>query len=129
MLNVGRHSTQTKDNVKLDVDASVSFRVINPIISHYVLGANLNRALQELTIASLRDMVGQYTLDHVLTERQNLADRSREQVAKSIPSGIKVENVFVDEIIIPAQIERDLTSAARQKRLSEATIINSKADV
>jgi regulator of protease activity HflC (stomatin/prohibitin superfamily) len=115
--------------VKLDVDASVSFRVINPIISHYLLGANLNRALQELTVSTLRDMVGQYTLDHVLTERQNLADRSRELVAKSIPPGIKVENVFVDEIIIPAQIERDLTSAARQKRLSEATIINSKADV
>jgi hypothetical protein len=38
-------------------------------------------------------------------------------------------NVFIDEIIIPPQIERDLTSAARQKRLSEATIINSKADV
>jgi regulator of protease activity HflC (stomatin/prohibitin superfamily) len=117
-MNVGRHPTQTKDNVKLDVDASVSFRVINPIISHYVLGSNLNRALQELTISSLRDMVGQYTLDHVLAERQNIAERSREIVAKGIPPGIKVENVFVDEIIIPPQIERDLTSAARQKRLS-----------
>jgi erythrocyte band 7 integral membrane protein len=48
---------------------------------------------------------------------------------RGIPPGIKVENVFIDEIIIPTQIERDLTSAARQKRLSEATIINSKADV
>lgn len=48
---------------------------------------------------------------------------------KGIPPGIKVENVFMDEIIIPPQIEKDLTSAARQKRLSEATIINSQGDV
>ena len=31
--------------------------------------------------------------------------------------------------MIPYQTERDLTSAARQKRLSEATIISNKADV
>lgn len=37
---------------------------------------------------------------------------------KGIPPGIRVENVFIDEIVIPAQVERDLTSAARQKRLS-----------
>lgn len=65
-MNVGRHPTQTKDNVKLDIDASISYRVVNPIISHYVLGLNLNRALIELTISSLRDSIGQYTLDHVL---------------------------------------------------------------
>lgn len=46
-----------------------------------------------------------------------------------LPAGIQVDNVFIDEIIIPVQIERDLTSAARQKRISEATIISSKADV
>lgn len=72
-MNVGRHTTQTKDNVKLDIDASVSYRVVNPIISHYVLGLNLNRALIELTISSLRDSIGQYTLDHVLIERIALA--------------------------------------------------------
>lgn len=73
VMNVGRHPTQTKDNVKLDIDASVSYRVVNPIISHYVLGLNLNRALIELTISSLRDSIGQYTLDHVLIERIALA--------------------------------------------------------
>jgi len=46
-----------------------------------------------------------------------------------MPSGVEVQNVFIDEIVIPNQIEQGLTAAARQKRLSEATIINSKADV
>lgn len=129
IMNVGRHLTQSKDNVQLNVDASVSYRVINPIVAHYVLGARMAMALMELTVSSLRDTIGQYTLDHVLIERLTLAEKARELVARGIPPGIKVENVFIDEIMIPPQIEKDLTAAARQKRLSEATIINSKADV
>ena len=50
-------------------------------------------------------------------------------MTKGIPRGITVENIFIDEIIIPPEIMRDLTSAARQKRLSEATIIENRADV
>lgn len=46
-----------------------------------------------------------------------------------MPPGVKVHNVFIDELIIPYQTEKDLTSAARQKRLSQAAIINNKADV
>lgn len=45
VLNLGFHATMTKDNVKVTIDASVAFRITNPIISHYVLGVNTNRAL------------------------------------------------------------------------------------
>lgn len=58
-----------------------------------------------------------------------MAIRARDLVVAGIPPGIKVHNVFVEEIVIPPQTERDLTAAARQKRLSEATIISNKADV
>ena len=128
-MNAGRHPTITKDQVKVDIEASLTFRVVNPIITQYILGNNLNRALIELTVASLRDTVGQYNLDQLLIERFLVSSRARELVLRGMPPGIEVQNVFIDEIIIPPQIERDLTSAARQKRLSEATIINSKADV
>ncbi len=53
VLNVGRHDTMTKDNVKITIDSSVAYRVTNPIIAFYVLGisfiilgANITRALQ-----------------------------------------------------------------------------------
>jgi hypothetical protein len=54
ILNVGRNTTMTKDSVKVDIDASVAFRVINPIIAHYILGLNMNRAISELTVSSIR---------------------------------------------------------------------------
>ncbi len=65
-MSAGRHPTITKDQVKVDIDASLSFRVDNPIISYYILGVNLNRALIELTVSSLRDVIGQYNLDELL---------------------------------------------------------------
>ena len=69
VMNAGRHPAQTKDNVKVDIDASISYRITNPIIAHYILGFNLNRALIELTVSSLRDIIGQFTLDRVQIER------------------------------------------------------------
>lgn len=54
VINVGRHVTMTKDNVKLTIDSSVAFRVTNPILAHYVLGNNMNRAIAESTTSALR---------------------------------------------------------------------------
>ena len=61
-MQAGRHPTITKDNVNVTIDASLSFRITNPIISQYVLGRNLDRALTELTSSSLRDVIGEYNL-------------------------------------------------------------------
>jgi len=38
ILNLGKNVTMTKDNVKLTIDASVAYRVTNPVIAFYVLG-------------------------------------------------------------------------------------------
>lgn len=46
-----------------------------------------------------------------------------------MPAGITIENVFIEDIVVPVDTMRALSAAARQKRLSEANIINSKADV
>lgn len=90
VMNVGRHQTITKDNVKADIDASVSFRITNPIVSHYVLGSNLNRALIESTVSALRDAIGQYNLDEMLIERLEIAEKAKQFVIKSIPKGIEL---------------------------------------
>jgi hypothetical protein len=38
VLNVGRHVTMTKDNVKLTIESNIAFRVTNPVLSFYVIG-------------------------------------------------------------------------------------------
>lgn len=46
-----------------------------------------------------------------------------------MPVGVSIENIFLEDITMPANIARDLSSAARERRLAEATIINSQGDV
>lgn len=48
---------------------------------------------------------------------------------KSIPPGISVERIFMEDIKIPKETIDDLSSAAKQRRISEANIISSQADV
>ena len=50
-------------------------------------------------------------------------------VKEGLPAGLEVDRIFMEDIVIPADILRDLSSAARQRRISESNIINSKADV
>ena len=48
---------------------------------------------------------------------------------KMVPNGLKIEQVFMDNIKIPSDIERDLNSVAKSRRLAEAMLIENKADV
>ena len=103
ILNVGRHVTMTKDQVKLTIDSSIAYRITNPIISHYVLGKcsikkgnNTNRALSESSISSLRQVVGEFTLDRALSSRMEIADNAKKIVIDSLPKGIRVENIFIE---------------------------------
>ena len=58
VLGTGRNEIITKDNVKITIETSVAFRIINPIIAYYRLGNELNRAVVELVISSFRKILG-----------------------------------------------------------------------
>lgn len=70
MLGTGSHTTITKDNVKISIETSIAFRVINPITVYYKLGNELNRAIIELVISSFRKVIGMHVLQQALTDRQ-----------------------------------------------------------
>jgi regulator of protease activity HflC (stomatin/prohibitin superfamily) len=68
-------------------------------------------------------------LEDTLTQRSKLVESSKTLVLRSVPQGVVVENLFIEDVIVPPETMRALSSAARQRRTSEANIINSKADV
>lgn len=117
-ISVGRHTVITKDNVNLSIQASIAFRVVNPIVAHYVLGYQINNALIELTISSLRNVVGSFNLDEVLRGRVEVTKATIKEITIGLPQGISVERIFMEEISVPKNIESDLSSAARQRRLA-----------
>jgi len=129
IINPGINQSITKDNVKLSIASSVAFRVTNPILSFYILGSQLHHALIESTQSSIRNVIGENVLDEILAHREKITADVRRSVLMNVPKGVTVENVFIEDIVIPQETLKALSATAKQKRISEATIINSKADV
>lgn len=65
----------------------------------------------------------------MLTEKIKIVKKAKEHMNESLPPGICIEGIFMEDVQIPKQTLSDLSSAAKQRRISEASIINSQADV
>jgi erythrocyte band 7 integral membrane protein len=63
----------TKDNVSINIDASVYYRVINSRFAHYRVHGYA-RAIAEVTYAILKNTCGQFVLQDLLEKRQEIAD-------------------------------------------------------
>ena len=96
VFTVDRHECMTKDNVKVTLDATVSFRVTNPLVAKYRAGRNLNKAIANLAISSIRSTIGTHTLDQILIERVSVGQEISKHVSKRLLAGFKIETVYLD---------------------------------
>ena len=91
----------TKDNVSAKVNAVAYFRVIDPQraivqVENYVL------ATSQIAQTTLRSVLGQADLDHLLTERDKINARLQEIIDEQTePWGIKVSTVEIKDVEIP----------------------------
>jgi regulator of protease activity HflC (stomatin/prohibitin superfamily) len=69
----------TKDNVSINIDAAVYYRVVNPRYAYYRV-QNFNIAIAEVTYAILKNTCGQFILQDLLEKRQEIADDIEKQV-------------------------------------------------
>jgi len=92
-FDVPKQRIITKDNVTVDVDAVVYYRVFDPVnavvsVENYIFATNL------LSQTTLRDVLGQVELDELLSKREELSKKLTELLDKATdPWGIKVTTV------------------------------------
>ena len=126
----------TKDNVSINIDAAVYYRVINTRYAFYRI-QNHNAAISEVTYAILKNTCGQFILQDLLEKRQEIADDMEKQVDQYVNEwGINViilntqiEEIFIKDIQLSRDLQDSLSSAAKERRLAESKIIAAKADV
>lgn len=53
-----------------------------------------------------------------MTDRKIIVTDVIKEIKQNIIDGVWIENVFMDDLILPHDVERDLSSVARQKRIS-----------
>ena len=118
----------TRDNVSVKVNAVVYFRVIHA--DKAVLQVeDFLYATSQLAQTSLRAIVGQVELDQLLTER----DRVNREIQKVLdmhtdPWGIKVSNVELKHIDLPAEMQRAIARQAEAERERRAKIIAAEGE-
>lgn len=65
VMDLARQSIITKDNVSINIDASVYYKVINARYAYYRV-QNFNQAIAEVTYAILKNTCGQFVLQDLL---------------------------------------------------------------
>ena len=119
----------TKDNVSLKVNAVLYYKVSDSKKS-IIEVEEYNYAVSQLAQTTMRDVVGEVTLDELLSERDSVSKRIREIVDKSSdPWGIKVESVELKHIELPEQLKRTIGKEAEAEREKRAVIIKAQGEV
>lgn len=119
----------TKDNVTVSVNAVIYFRVIDPAMA-IVEVENYLDATRQISMTTLRSVLGAVELDQLLSERDKINLRLQEIIdAQTDPWGIKVATVEVKEVNLPQDMQRTIAQAAEAERERRAKIINAEGEL
>jgi regulator of protease activity HflC (stomatin/prohibitin superfamily) len=118
----------TRDNVSVEVNAVVYYRVVDPL--HSVLEVeDYMYATSQLSQTTLRSILGQITLDELLTERERINRRLQEAIdQQSDPWGIKVALVEVKHVDLPEHMKRAMAKEAEAERERRAKVIHASGE-
>src|SRR6266550_214001 len=127
-LEVPAQEAITRDNVTVKVNAVVYFRVVNPEEA-VVKVLDYIRATSLIAQTSLRSILGQSDLDHLLSERDKI-NAELQQVIDTQTSawGVKVTSVEVRDLELPQSMQRAMARQAEAKREKRAKVIHAEGE-
>jgi regulator of protease activity HflC (stomatin/prohibitin superfamily) len=127
VLNFPSQPVITKDNVTIDIDAVLYYRVADPQKATYAV-QNLPYALETLTRTTLRNIVGEMELDQTLGSRDTINKRMREVIEEaSIGWGVDVTRVELQAIEPPRDIQQSMELVMRAERERRAAVTQAEA--
>src|SRR5690349_16226983 len=127
VLNFPSQPVITKDNVTIDIDAVLYYRVADPQKATYSI-QNLPYALETLTRTTLRNIVGDIELDQTLASRDMINKRMRDVIEEAAVSwGVDVTRVELQAIEPPRDIQQSMELQMRAERERRAAVTNAEA--
>lgn len=128
-VDVPDQNTITKDNVSVKVNAVIYYKV-SDADKAVIEVENFRYAISQYAQTTMRNIVGEVTLDELLSSRDKIADRIREIVDKETDAwGLKVQNVELKDVSLPPDMERTIGKQAEAEREKRAVIINSEGEL
>lgn len=119
----------TRDNVPVTVNAVIYYKVADAAKA-IIEVENFYYAISQYAQTTMRNIVGEVTLDELLAQRDKIAERIKEIVDKETDEwGIKVNNVELKDVSLPESMERTIAKQAEAEREKRAVIINSEGEL
>lgn len=129
VIDVSKQRLITKDNVTVDVDAVVYYRVSDPEKA-IVQVEDYEDATRLLAQTTLRDILGQVDLDFLLSQREELNKRLQNILdAATDPWGIKITGVTIKDASLPEDMMRAIAKQAEAERERRSRIIMAEGEL
>jgi regulator of protease activity HflC (stomatin/prohibitin superfamily) len=119
-------SVITEDNLNIKIDTVIYFTVTDPRAVSYEV-ANPLQAMEQLTVTTLRNVVGDKTLEETLTSRDDINSQLRTVLDEATGKwGIRVNRVELKSIDTPVTISEAMEKQMRAERDRRAAILNAE---
>ena len=129
VYDVPEQEAITKDNVSVKINAVVYYHTFDASLSILKV-ENSRYAVGQLAQTTMRNIVGAYTLDEVLSEREKISTEICKILDEATdPWGIKVENVELKDIALPEEMKRVIAKVAEAEREKDAVITKSIGEI
>ncbi|MFH1234015.1 MAG: SPFH domain-containing protein [Candidatus Diapherotrites archaeon] len=130
VTDVPEQSPITKDNVSIGVDAVIYFRVRKDEAQNSIIKVqDYEYAISQLAQTTMRNVIGEMTLDEVLSNRDEASKKIQIIVDKaSDPWGIQVDAVELKHIELPESMKTVMAKAAEAERMKRAAIIKASGE-
>lgn len=126
--NTRPRQCQTKDNVTVDADASVYWRISDPVKACFEVDV-LPDVMEDVTLNALRSQIGKMELDEVLSNRDKINKRIAEELETSAEGwGVEVKRVEIQELAVDQQTRRAMTQQMEAERQRRAQIASSEGE-
>jgi len=129
VIDVPDQETITKDNISIKINAVLYYKVVHAKLSVLTV-KNFMYATSQIAQTTMRNIVGEVSLDELLEGREKISEKIRSIVDKGTdPWGIKIESVELKHIEIPKEMQRVMARQAEAEREKRSVIIKSQGEV
>jgi regulator of protease activity HflC (stomatin/prohibitin superfamily) len=128
-MDVPSQDAITKDNVSAKINAVIYYKLVDPAKAVLEVEA-VHYAVMQLAQTTMRNIVGEVTLDELLSQRMIISEKIEKIVdAATIGWGVEVTSVELKDINLPTDMVRTIAKQAEAERERRAVIISAEGEV
>ncbi len=127
-VSIPKQQVITRDNVPVTIDGVLFFRVDNAAEA-IIMVQDYRYVISQYAQTSLRDVIGQMTLDQLLTEREEIAKSIEQHVENDTKGwGLEVTGLRIQDVDMPEELKKMMSRQASAEREKRATITKAEGD-